>query len=726
MMSKKYIHIFMIFFSLSSCAQKKITLYSLKEKIAPKINIPLSADVLLTNAASKFNNNFKTITNQYLKIERSNSLNVKYNYIILRVNPTQKENYCLYKKDKNIYIQGKTAQNLVYGINVFFKQYTDLNFKEKLSDSIAPSIISKLEIPFSFSHCSSPDFKYREPYFSSNFNPNFRAWNKTNYLELEWGIWGHNISKILKKYNLPQSAYAKVGNSRNKTQYCFTNDSLFKYVNEKVKTIYDSDHALNKFMILPNDNSLVCTCATCKAIGNTTTNAAPAVFSFLNKLAKNHKNSSFFTTAYITVKEIPRFKAEKNVGLFYSTIDIQKNVPLQDTKYYKNFEYDIKRWKKYVDDVYIWDYTVNFDNYFDIFPSLKVTQKNLKLYKKLGISGVFLHGSEYQYSTFQQLKATIFAKLLWDTDINVDDEIKTYFNVKFPEKLADVLTKYYSLIDNYFLINKQELGIYSGIDESVKKYLDPKAFFSFYNKFESYIEKNKYDKDFLNIATALTFLKLEIMRDYGLGDYGFATINKDQEITVKKEASVLLDRLHTLRTSANLNSYNEVKYRIDDYVKSWRQTIYKYHNKKHYFYKKPFKVLSKLDESYRDYSVLNDAAFGLNGYNTNWLICSIDDLTLKIEKKHIKESKKITFTFLQDVKHDIYYPNVIEILNANYKLIKKLNIRVDRTDLGIKEISLRLPIEFDDKQLPSTFIVKINKRSIAGKNALACDEIIFN
>jgi hypothetical protein len=216
------------------------------------------------------------------------------------------------------------------------------------------------------------------------------------------------------------------------------------------------------------------------------------------------------------------------------------------------------------------------------------------------------------------------------------------------------------------------------------------------------------------------------MRDYGLGDYGFATINKDQEITVKKEASVLLDRLHTLRTSANLNSYNEVKYRIDDYVKSWRQTIYKYHNKKHYFYKKPFKVLSKLDESYRDYSVLNDAAFGLNGYNTNWLICSIDDLTLKIEKKHIKESKKITFTFLQDVKHDIYYPNVIEILNANYKLIKKLNIRVDRTDLGIKEVSLRLPIEFDDKQLPSTFIVKINKRSIAGKNALACDEIIFN
>ena len=136
--------------------------------------------------------------------------------------------------------------------------------------------------------------------------------------------------------------------------------------------------------------------------------------------------------------------------------------------------------------------------------------------------------------------------------------------------------------------------------------------------------------------------------------------------------------------------------------------------------------MSKLDESYRDSSVLNDAAFGLNGYNTNWLICSIDDLTLKIDKRHIKKSKKITFTFLQDIKHDIYYPNVIEILDSDYKLIKKLNIQVDRTDLATKEVFLRLPAESDYKQLPNTFIIKINKRSIAGKNALACDEIIFN
>ncbi|WP_157691885.1 DUF4838 domain-containing protein [Polaribacter sp. KT25b] len=717
----------MIFLSITSCAQKKnAPLYSKEHKIYPKINIPLAADKFVEQAANEFRNNFKKITGHSIDIERSNSLNSNYNYIVLRVNPTQKENYCFYKKDNNITIQAFDTQNLVFGINAFFQKYTPLKFKDKTKEVIENTITNEIEIPNKFSHCSYPDFEYREPYFSTNFDPNFRGWNKTNYLELEWGLWGHNISKILKKHNLPETVYAQFGNRRVKNQYCFTSDSLFKYVNEHVKNTYESDHALNKYMILPNDNNIVCTCNTCKAVGNTTKDAAPAIFTFLNKLAENYKNLSFFTTAYVTVKEIPKFKAEPNVGLFYSTINIQKGVPIEFSKYYKKFENDIKKWRSYVNNVYIWDYTVNFDNYFDIYPSIRVTQLNLQLYKKLGVNGVFLHGSEYDYSAFQDLKATLFAKLLWNTNINIDNEIDTFFHEKYPKKLAGALANYYSFVNNSFFINKKELGIYSGIHQSIEKYLDPKLFFSFYEEFDANTEKNKYDKEFLKIATALTFLKLEIMRDYGLGTYGFATLNKQDQIIVKNEAALLLDRLTAFSKSSKLKTYNELKFTLDDYIKSWRQNIFRYHKRKHYFYKKPFKVLSKLDEDYRDISKLNDAAFGLKDYNTNWLICSIDDLILKIDKEQIKESKKITFSFLQDTKHAIFYPSVIEILDTNYKVVKKLKLTVDNTDLATKEISIDLPTKFDDEQLPNTFIVKITKSITKGKKALACDEIIFN
>ena len=723
-MFKKYIYILIIFLSLSSCAQNKVTLFSKEQKIAPKLNIPLAAGILVTKAADEFNKNFKIVTGEPLKIERSNSLNKNYNYILLRINPTQKDNFCIYKRDRNITIQGATAQDLLYAIDDFFKRYTSLSFYEfnKSKDTLD----SQIEIPERFNVCSSPKFEYREPYYSSNFDPKFRAWYKTSHLELEWGIWGHNLPKILKKYNLDESIYAKVGNKRIKSQLCFTSDTLFKYVNKSVKNTYDSDHAFNKYMILPNDNNIVCTCNTCKAVGNSNKDAAPAVFTFLNKLAKQNKKASFFTTAYVSVKDVPRFKAESNTGVFYSTIDIQKGIPLENTKDYTKFEAAIKKWKKYVNNVYIWDYTVNYDNYFDIFPILKVTQQNLKLYKNLGINGVFLHGSEYDYSTFQDLKAIVFAKLLWNPDVDVDKEIEKYFDNKYSNKLASVLTNYYSFVDNAFYTSKRKLGIYSGINKTVRKYLDPKVFFEFYNEFDTHTQTNKFDKDYLKIATALTFLKLEIMRDYGFGVYGYGTLNKNQEVIVKNEAATLLDNLTTYSKSANLKTYNERAYKIEDYIKSWRKAIYKFHKRKNYFYKKPFEILSEMDEDYTDKKVLNNGAFGLNDYNTNWHISSVDDLVLKIEKKHIAKSKKIIFSFLQDTKHKIYYPSSIEIMDKNYKVIKKLKINSVTNALESKEISIELPKKFDDKQLPNNFIVRINKHIMNGKNALACDEIIFN
>ncbi len=725
-MFTKNIYLIIFFLSLTSCAQNKVTLFSKKEKIAPKISIPFSADILVTNAANKFNENFKIVTGEILNIERSNNLNKNYNYILLRVNPTQKEDFCIYKKDQNITIQGTTSQNLEYAIDDFFKRYTNLNFEKIKENKEENSILDSIEVPEKFSECSSPVFEYREPYYSSNFNPNFRSWNKTNFLELEWGIWGHNLNKVLKDIEVPESIYARVGNKRVKDQYCFTSDSLFKYVNEKVKVTYDSDHALNKYMILPNDNDIVCTCGTCKAAGNTNTDAAPAVFTFLNKLAKENRKLSFFTTAYITVKNVPRFKAESNTGVFYSTIDIQKGIAIENTKYAKEFQEEITKWRNYVNNVYIWDYTVNFDNYFDIYPIIKVTQQNLKLYNKLGVNGVFLHGSEYDYSTFQELKATLFAKLLWNPNINIDQEINDYFQIRFSTKLANVLTNYYTFIENSFSTNKKELSIYSGINKTVKKYLDPKVFFEFYNEFDTHTQQNKFDKDYLKIATGLTFLKLEIMRDYGLGSYGFGILNEDKEIIVKNEAAVLLDHLSAYSKAANLKTYNERGYKIDDYIDSWRKNIFKYHKRKHYFYKKDFEVTSKLDEDYQNTKILNDGAFGLNDYNTNWHISSIDNLVLKIKKDDISKSKKITFSFLQDTKHKIYYPSSIEILDAEYKMIKKIKLKTDTTVLDTKEVSIDLPSEFDNKQLSDSFIIKVIKPIIAGKNALACDEIIFN
>lgn len=720
-MQKYTVILLVLTLTLTACGQKRVTLYSKADKIKPLVNIPLSANKGLEESANFFADNFNKLTGESLKIERSDGFNEKEIYVALRINPTLKNEYCISKSDANITIQALDNKTMNFAITDFFNKYTaysELNLPTSTS--------SFIDVPERFKFCSSPDFEYREPYFSSNFDADFRKWNRTNYLELEWGIWGHNLPKKLKPYKLDQSVYAEVNNKRNIEQFCFTSDTLFKYLDIEVKKIYDSDNALNKYMILPNDNNLVCTCETCTSVGNTKDNAAPAVFSLLNKLSEKYRNLDFFTTAYVTVKRPPNFKVNNNVGVFYSTINMQNGIPIENSVYAKKFNAEISNWKEKVSKIYIWDYAVNFDNYLDIYPILLTLQQNLKLYKNLGVSGVFVHGSEYNYGTFQELKTNIISKLLWDVNTNVSKEISNYFSANFPPRLTAILTGYYLSIEDAFINSEKELNIYSGIDESVDKYLNPKNFYPFYEKFIDFKKTNEISKEYQKIATGLTFLKLEIMRTQGIGEYGYARLNKKQEIIIDKNVPKLLNDLEELTKASGIETFNEVNYQILDYVASWREKVKLDSNRKHFFLNKPFKVITKKDEDYTDVSVLNDGAFGLKDYNTNWHIVSIDDLALQIDKKEIEESENVTMSFLQDTKHGIYYPSRIEILTENFKLLKEVTIPKSPETRNVKELSISLPMASDTTQLSDTFILKITRSKNSGKNLLACDEVIFN
>ncbi len=93
-MFKKHLLLLALLSIVSSCAQKKVTLYSKKYKIFPKINIPLNGGKQYDVAAYKFNNYFNLTTGQILVVERNNKINSNKNNVLLRVNPTQQEKYC--------------------------------------------------------------------------------------------------------------------------------------------------------------------------------------------------------------------------------------------------------------------------------------------------------------------------------------------------------------------------------------------------------------------------------------------------------------------------------------------------------------------------------------------------------------------------------------------------------------------------------------------------------
>ncbi|MGC6284995.1 MAG: hypothetical protein ACON4X_05005 [Polaribacter sp.] len=104
----------------------------------------------------------------------------------------------------------------------------------------------------------------------------------------------------------------------------------------------------------------------------------------------------------------------------------------------------------------------------------------------------------------------------------------------------------------------------------------------------------------------------------------------------------------------------------------------------------------------------------------------MDDFVLKLKKDDIKESKQITFSFLQDTKHGIYFPYRIRLKYTENNTITSLMLPRNDEKITKKELIVTLPTRYDVEQLSDEFIIIIEKNNKRGKNTLAVDKIIFN
>ena len=472
--------------------------------------------------------------------------------IYLKLSPqTEKEAFTITQKDNALTIEGNTPQSLIAAIAYFFAEYAG-----RLPVGTAAIPVKQILVPQGLTYAQTPAFEYREPYFPDNFKPEFLKWNNTHTLEETWGLWGHNIGKVIK---VTPSMYAVVDGKPNAEQLCFSSDELGQALTNFIRKKIEENPLRSNFMVMPQDNDLVCMCDRCKAIGNSKTNASPAVFSLLNKLAKQFPKQQFFSTAYVTTQRPPQFILEPNAGVMVSTMAFPKGVVIERSAASGTVKETFSAWKKVTDKIYLWDYAINFDNYFDAYPTLKIAQQNLKYYKGLGVTGVFMQGSEDRYSTFADVKAYVYAQLLQNPDIDVDKYIRLFFESRYPA-VSSLLYDYYIDTENRALESVKVLDIYGGIVLSLKKYLDDARLAAFYKALDDKAATlSKQEQQQLSpLLASLAFQRLEVMRVNAFEDNGYGIYNyEDGTATVKPQVKQLLDKLAGYSAKAGISVYNE-------------------------------------------------------------------------------------------------------------------------------------------------------------------------
>ena len=550
------------------------------------------------------------------------------------------------------------------------------------------------------------DFTYREPYFRPNLESDYAPVAGTNNVEDDWGLWGHNLSKVVEDESCDE-IYALTKDKRDKSQFCFSSPELFTTVCNFIIDNYGSgDEFSYRFMIMPEDNDLVCTCPLCAKQGNTQRNATPAVADMLRKLAKRFPGHQFFTTAYRTTFTPPAFSLPKNTGVFLSSIHILKGVgPDMSRAATRKFMGQLESWRGKSPNIYLWDYASNFDDYLTPLPGLYGMQKQFRFFREMNVKGVFLNASGYDYSPFDDVKAFVTGALMMDVDVDIKVLCRRFFQKKYPVSHG-LLCDYYLGLEQDFAAKNIPYDMYGSMRKSASTYFDAEKFIVFYDALKVIIpytegeERGRLEKLF----TALSFTRLQVAYMGGGGN-------------VKPDVAGYLKSLGKYTDYPDMSRYKEVGGSLSGYIAEWQQFVLRggYSN---VLIDKSIQILSTPDDGFAKPGLLNDGIPGFaSDYHQGWYLSGADDLTVAFRTENsMMQKSSIRLRFLIMEEHGILPPEKV-MVKVNGKLEEIVSFMSMSVSGGCAECAIDIDLSGDKK-----VEIKMVRRK-ADKSIIACDEI---
>lgn len=545
-------------------------------------------------------------------------------------------------------------------------------------DDLPPSILPERDTVYTF------PFEYRDIYMPVNQNPDMTHVMGINSLEIDWAIWGHQMSRVLGSngdtnygyQNLNQELFARSGGITHPEQFCFSSDKLFDLTVQYILEQYgDGTEYPSRFTIGPNDNSVACECRECQAVGNVKHNATPSVTRFVERLAMRFPKHMFFIPGYSTTFSVPDHRLPDNVGVFLSAIDYPRAANNTDSPKAQAFFKRLDQWKEVTNTVYIWDYICNFDDYLTPYPILYVMQQRLREYRARGVKGIFLNGSGYYYSTMQEAYTFILADLLINPDVEIEPLIYRYFDDAMPN-IGKHISEVFVIMEKLAWDRGKELPLYGGIEEAFNSYLTESVYRDMYSKYytlESMPMTVRERTIFEKTGQMVSYSYLEACRLYGLKEGGYA-VKTEKGWQVKPEVLAAVENLKKMftedeiyiltgndrATMDQMDRVNEEGVYIADYeaeCEAWLD--YKTWNNDNII-DMPLTVHSADGTFTTD--KLTDGVIGISqNYHWGWQIYPQAHLVIDLPAEKLRGATEIIMGFLNYERHRLAPPEEVEL-----------------------------------------------------------------
>ena len=418
------------------------------------------------------------------------------------------EGFYILPKDGNVYIFGAAPKSVIFGVYEFLEKYLGIRFLS--SDCCHTPMCACLEIPeeevkrvpisaqrLYLSHAAGENrllsFRYK---FSADFTPDCSDLGITNkwYTKIPTS---HNSNCYVpyEKYKDSHPEFFNVHcynvfRTLTVIELCYSNGltedgewdesvetSVLSVATDSMMRFMEEDPSVKYFMFGRADNEdCRCRCPRCER-ARAKYGDAGIMIVFMNAIAKKLRQKfaekgevfdrKLVTFAYLSTVEPPvkdgkpickQVIPDEALYIRYAPILADYACGLEDEKQLEETRRQIAGWTALTKNIMIWDYNVNYYDYFWYLPNLSYIKENMKTYQRMGAHYIMKQGANNVNPIWHdELHAYVSSKLFWDVHADVEALVKEYVSLYFGPG-ADKVQAYIDEIEAFY-VGLQKSGL---------------------------------------------------------------------------------------------------------------------------------------------------------------------------------------------------------------------------------------------------------------------------
>lgn len=369
-------------------------------------------------------------------------------------------------KDGKLTVRSGGGKGAIYGVVTLLEDYLGVRYYAK--DICEFDSCGSIVLPV-IDEAQTPAFRYRQTFSYGNEDPIYKMWFRLEDPEdiFADGMWVHTFNRILpaEVYGEEHPEYYSFINGKRQpgdhSQWCLTNPEVFELAVQKIDSIFKANPGMNMISVSQNDgNNTNCSCPACKAVDEYEGSPSGNFIRFMNKLAERFPDKEISTLAYLFTMHPPKHvKPLDNVNIMLCDIDCKREVPLTDNASGRDFVKALEGWAAISNNIFVWDYGINFDNMVSPFPNFHILQKNIQLFHKNHANMLFEQVNGTKGTDFSELRAYMLAKLMWNPYLDADSLMRSFMDGYYGAASTH-LYQYLKIMQGALLASGKDLWIY--------------------------------------------------------------------------------------------------------------------------------------------------------------------------------------------------------------------------------------------------------------------------